>query len=95
MYSFLSIKVDMSKAYDRVEWAFLRQILHRFGVHPVWINKITKCVESVSYTLKINGQYSEVFFPGRGLRQGDPLSSYLFLICQEWFSSQMNWLQDE
>lgn len=92
---FLSIKVDMSKAYDRVKWLFLRHIMKKLGFDSRWINKVMMCVESVTYKLKINGQYSETFVPGRGLRQGDPLSPYIFLICQEWFSTLLIRLQDE
>lgn len=53
---FLSIKVDMSKAYDRAEWKFFRKVMKIMGFHPTWINKIIRCVESVSYKIKINDQ---------------------------------------
>lgn len=82
----LSIKIDMSKAYDRVEWRFLKEIMMRLGFHSRWVNKIMFCVETVRYRIKINGKQSEEVEPKRGLKQGDPLSPYLFLLCQELFS---------
>lgn len=90
----LSIKMDMSKVYDRVEWNFLKHVLRRIGFHPTWISRVMLCVQSVSYNLKINDHQSEVVMPTRGLRQGDPLSPFLFLICQEWFSTKLNKSQD-
>lgn len=78
---FLSIKVDMSKAFDRVDWRFLRQMMLKLGFAESLVDKIMMCVEFVTFKVKINGQESEVISPGRGIRQGDPLSPLLFIIC--------------
>ncbi|KAL9671160.1 hypothetical protein QQ045_008726 [Rhodiola kirilowii] len=89
--NYASIKLDMSKAYERVEWPFLEKLMLKMGFAERWMDRVMRCVKSVSYQVRVNGNVSGVIKPGRGLRQGDPLSPYLFLLCTEVLNAKL-WL---
>nr|XP_023887012.1 uncharacterized protein LOC111999127 [Quercus suber] len=84
---YMAIKLDMSKAYDRLECGFIEQVRKKLGFHDSWICLIMRCITSISYSLLINGEAYGNIMPSRGLRQGDLLSSYLFLLFVDGLSS--------
>lgn len=87
---YVAIKLDVSKAYDRVEWGFLSAMMLKLGFSGAWIDRVIRYVSSVSFCFLINGDICGSLKPSRGLRQWDLLSPYMFLLCVEGLSCLIN-----
>lgn len=82
-----AFKIDMSKAYDRIEWSFLKSIMFRMGFVVDFVDLIMLCVSTVTYNITREGLDVSLIVLSRGLRHGDPLSLYIFIICAKGLNS--------
>jgi hypothetical protein len=82
-------KLDMEKAYDHVDWSFLLYLLRRCGFGEKWCSGIKHCILSACFSVLINGVPSGFFGSSRGVRQGDPLSPFLFVLVMQAFSRML------
>ena len=82
----MALKIDLKKAYDCFEWLFIRHTLQFFHFPPSWIDFIMSCISSSSLEILVNTERLEDFSPSRGIRQGDPLSLYIFILCIEYLA---------
>ncbi|CAJ2673784.1 unnamed protein product [Trifolium pratense] len=85
----LLFKVDFERAYDTVNWGFLEHMMVKMGFSDGWLKWMRACIFESSMSILVNGSPTEDFKVGRGLRQGDPLSPFLFLIVAEGLTGMM------
>jgi len=81
-----AVKLDMAKAYDRVEQPYLQGIMLHMGFSESFVATMMRCVTTVSFSVWVNGHLSNSFTPTRGIWQGYPISPYLFLLCSKGLS---------
>lgn len=89
-----ALKIDMSKAYDQMEWNLILLTLKMFGFSPRWVSWIKACLSSVSHCILLEGNPHGLITTSRGLHQGDPLSPFIFGIGMEILSQILDKAQD-
>lgn len=77
------IQLDIAKAYDKVNWTYIKKVLPTFGFDHNWIKWVMALVTSTNFSILVNGLPIEIFTPTRGLSQGDPLSPFSFILMME------------
>ncbi|KAA0040707.1 LINE-1 retrotransposable element ORF2 protein [Cucumis melo var. makuwa] len=80
------LKLDIEKAFDKVRWEFIDYMLKVKNYPSKWRSWINACISNVQYSILINGRPKGRIIPNRGLRQGDPISPFIFVIAMDYLS---------
>lgn len=84
------MKIDLKKAFDKLEWSFIRTTLIYVNLPSNLVNLIMSCICSTTTAVLINGSRTDFFKPIRGICQGDPVSPYIFILCMEVLSRNID-----
>ena len=85
-----ALKIDLKKAYDSIRWGCILDILTAMGTPSLILRCIKACITTPKFSICVNGELTKFFTSKRGVRQGDPLSPFLFLIAMEAFSRSLS-----
>ncbi|XP_035844161.1 secreted RxLR effector protein 78-like [Helianthus annuus] len=89
------LKLDFDKAYDNVNWKFVVDVLHQMGFHDTWCKWIWGILKSANSSVLVNGSPTFTFKCEKGMRQGDPLSPFLFLVEMKALSCMIEKAKEE
>lgn len=87
--------LDIEKAFDKINWNFIDFMLLKKGFPLKWRKWIKACVSSVQYSILVNGKRRGKTKPNRGIRQGDPISPFIFVLAMDYLNTLLNYLEKQ